>query len=218
VKALPLGSRVIAQSWVDLAEPAKIIDVPEQVPLRILRACAAEITADAPISGRALHDGSALDRHPTQQKETATVNNLAAEPIEHRPERRQRKILSANVGDIEVPYSDNSHRFLDLGDLRWRETVAPFVLPPAEVGAYPGRGPSISGRGGNVWGDAAMFGTLAVMCNSLSGYSRNCPVFSPGLQTSSRVQAACFSTMSAAFSPIMIDGALVLPEVSVGHD
>jgi len=29
-------------------------------------------------------------------------------------------------------------------------------------------------------------------------------------------QAAVFSIMSAAFSPIMIDGALVLPEVSVG--
>src|SRR5207344_3454204 len=29
-------------------------------------------------------------------------------------------------------------------------------------------------------------------------------------------QAAVFSTMSAAFSPIMIDGALVLPDVSVG--
>src|SRR5262245_723590 len=28
--------------------------------------------------------------------------------------------------------------------------------------------------------------------------------------------AACFSIMSAAFSPIMIEGALVLPEVSVG--
>jgi hypothetical protein len=27
---------------------------------------------------------------------------------------------------------------------------------------------------------------------------------------------AVFSTMSAAFSPIMIDGALVLPDVSVG--
>jgi hypothetical protein len=29
-------------------------------------------------------------------------------------------------------------------------------------------------------------------------------------------QLAVFSTMSAAFSPIMIDGALVLPDVSVG--
>ena len=29
-------------------------------------------------------------------------------------------------------------------------------------------------------------------------------------------QVAAFSTMSAAFSPIMIDGALVLPDVSVG--
>ena len=29
-------------------------------------------------------------------------------------------------------------------------------------------------------------------------------------------QVAVFSTMSAAFSPIMIDGALVLPDVSVG--
>ena len=31
-----------------------------------------------------------------------------------------------------------------------------------------------------------------------------------------RYQVAVFSTMSAAFSPIMIDGALVLPDVSVG--
>ena len=29
-------------------------------------------------------------------------------------------------------------------------------------------------------------------------------------------QVAAYSTMSAAFSPIMIDGALVLPDVSVG--
>ncbi len=29
-------------------------------------------------------------------------------------------------------------------------------------------------------------------------------------------QGAVFSSMSAAFSPIMIDGALVLPDVSVG--
>ena len=29
-------------------------------------------------------------------------------------------------------------------------------------------------------------------------------------------QVAAFNTMSAAFSPIMIDGALVLPDVSVG--
>ena len=29
-------------------------------------------------------------------------------------------------------------------------------------------------------------------------------------------QVAVFSTMTAAFSPIMIDGALVLPDVSVG--
>ena len=29
-------------------------------------------------------------------------------------------------------------------------------------------------------------------------------------------QVAVFSSMSAAFSPIMIDGALVLPDVSVG--
>ena len=31
-----------------------------------------------------------------------------------------------------------------------------------------------------------------------------------------RHAAACFSIKSAAFSPIMIEGALVLPEVSVG--
>jgi hypothetical protein len=43
-------------------------------------------------------------------------------------------------------------------------------------------------------------------------------VFSPVERRGGKLlrQVAAFSTMSAAFSPIMIDGALVLPDVSVG--
>src|ERR1700730_6649065 len=44
---------------------------------------------------------------------------------------------------------------------------------------------------------------------------RSIPIAS-GHDFDPRGQVAVFSTMSAAFSPIMIDGALVLPDVSVG--
>ena len=42
------------------------------------------------------------------------------------------------------------------------------------------------------------------------------PLAGSGAEPQRFLHAAAFSTMSAAFSPIMIEGALVLPDVNVG--
>jgi hypothetical protein len=139
VEILPLGGGVAAQVGIGRAQPlAEIVNMSEQVALGVLRAGAAEIAADTPVGGRAFGDRPVLDRHAAQQDEAAPVKHLAAQPVEHRPQRRQREILAADLGDVEAAGAHRRGRRLDLGDLRRRQAIAPFGFAPAHIGAAPG--------------------------------------------------------------------------------
>src|SRR5690348_18056852 len=98
MEILPLGGRIAAQIRIGRAESLpEIVDMPEQVSLRVLRAGTAEMTADAPIRGRAPLDRPVLDRHAAQQHKAAAVEHLRAQAIEHRSEPRQREVLAPDV-------------------------------------------------------------------------------------------------------------------------
>ena len=92
---------------------------PSRCPLRVLRAGAAEIAADAPIGGGTLGDRPVFDRHAAQQHEAAPVEHLGAQPVEHRSKCRQREVLAADVGDIKATPTHQLQCGFDLGDLRW---------------------------------------------------------------------------------------------------
>ena len=52
-----------------------------------------------------------------QQHKAPPVEHLATQPIEHRSERRQRKVVAADLGEIETARSYCFSRRLDLGNL-----------------------------------------------------------------------------------------------------
>jgi hypothetical protein len=89
----------------------------EQMALGVLRTGGAEIGADAPIGGGTFRDRPIFDRHAAQQHKAPPVEHLATQPIEHRSERRQRKVVAADLGEIETARSYCFSRRLDLGNL-----------------------------------------------------------------------------------------------------
>src|ERR1700749_4051515 len=102
MEVLPFGSRVAANVRVGRAAATQVIDMAEQMALRILRPSATEIGAEAPIEDGAFLDGPVLDRNAAQQDEATPVKHFRAQPLEHGTKRRQRKILATNVRNIEV--------------------------------------------------------------------------------------------------------------------
>ncbi len=113
----------------------------EQVSLGVLRAGLAEIGADPPIGRRALGNRTILDRHAAQPHKAAPVNHLGAQPVEHRPERRQREIVAGDLGDIEAARPHVPRCLLDFGDFRRRQAIRPLGFAPAHIGPDPGRRP-----------------------------------------------------------------------------
>ena len=141
MEILPLGGRVAADMRILRAQPLpQIIDMAEQVPLGVLRAGPAEIGADPPIGGRALLDRPVLDRHAAQPHKAASIHHLAAQPVQDRPERRQREIVACDRGDVEPARPHLPRRLLDLGDFRRGKTIGPLGLAAAHIGADPGSG------------------------------------------------------------------------------
>ena len=123
MEVLPFRGRIAAHRRIGRTAAAEIIDMAEQMPLRVLRTGTAEIRADTPIGGRALDDRPVLDRHAAQQHEAAPVEHLVAKLFEHRSERRQRKVVAADVGDVEAAGAHRLQCGFDLGDVRWRQAV-----------------------------------------------------------------------------------------------
>ena len=140
MEVLAFRRRIAADIGIGRAAAAKIVDMPEQMPLCVLRACAAEIAADAPIGCRALGDRPIFDRHAAQQDKAAPIEHLGSQPIKHRPKCRQREVLAADFGKIEAACLHQLQRGFDLGDFRWRQAVAPLRLTSAHIRAGPGGG------------------------------------------------------------------------------
>ena len=138
MEVLAFRRRITADIGVGRAATAKIVDMPEQMPLCVLRACAAEIAADAPIGCRTLGDRPIFDRHAAQQDEAAPIEDLGSQPIKHRPKCRQREVLAADFGNIEASCLHQLQCGFDLGDFRWRQAVAPLRLTSAHIRAGPG--------------------------------------------------------------------------------
>ena len=67
------------------------------------------------------------------------MEDFVPQPVEHRPERRQREIAATDIGDLEAAGARRPDRCFDLGDFRWRQAVAPFRLAPAHLRASPDR-------------------------------------------------------------------------------
>src|SRR5258705_250122 len=67
MEILAFRRRIAAQIGIGRAEPStEVVNVAQQMPLRVLRAGAAEISADAPIGRRALCDRPLFDRHAAE--------------------------------------------------------------------------------------------------------------------------------------------------------
>ncbi len=146
---LALGGLVGADIGVGRGD-AEVGDMAQQMPHRVLRAGVAEIGADAPIGGRAVGDRPVLHRDAAQQDKAAAVEDLAAEPVEGRPQRRQREIGAGDLADVEPAGAHGFRRGLDLGELGRRQRVDPVLRPLAQVGADPGRRAFDQGTG---WGE-----------------------------------------------------------------
>jgi hypothetical protein len=116
VEVLPLGRLIGANIGVGRRQP-EIANMPEQVPLRILRAGVAEIGADTPIPGSAVGHRPALDPQAAHQYEAAAVEDFVTQPLEYGAEMRQREIRPGNVADIETAGPHGGDRGLDLGNL-----------------------------------------------------------------------------------------------------
>src|SRR5882757_8606851 len=83
VEILPFRSGVAARVRIFFGANAEIVDVPQQMPLRVLRTGTAEIGAYTPIRRCAFGHWPVLDRHAAQQHKAAPVEDLAAQLIEH---------------------------------------------------------------------------------------------------------------------------------------
>src|SRR5215469_14806607 len=106
MEILPFCGRITTQMRIGRAEAfAEVVDMPQQMPLRVLRTRAPKISANAPISRRALGDRPILDGHTAQQHKPTTVEHFVAQPVQDRPERRQREVLAADLGDVEAASS-----------------------------------------------------------------------------------------------------------------
>src|SRR4029077_4164036 len=79
MEILPFRSDVAARVRIFFGADTEIVDVPQQMPLRVLRTGAAEIGAYPPVRGCAFGHWPVLDRHTTQQHKTPPVEDLAAQ-------------------------------------------------------------------------------------------------------------------------------------------
>src|SRR5580698_9257919 len=115
MEALALGGRIAADvRIVSRFADAEIIDMTEQMALRVLRSRAAKISSDAPIGGGAFLDRPVHHRHAAQHDEAAAVQHVAAQTIQYRTESRQRKVMPFDVGDVEAARPRRLRRRLDL--------------------------------------------------------------------------------------------------------
>jgi hypothetical protein len=131
---------VAAQMGVRRAQAfSQVVNMVEQMPLRVLRSGAAEIRADAPIGHSAVGDRPIFYRQAAQERKAAAIEHLGAQPVEHRAERRQREVRAADVGQVEPARLNRPHRSVELGNLRRRQAVRPLCLSLAHLDASPGR-------------------------------------------------------------------------------
>jgi polar amino acid transport system permease protein len=107
------------------------------MPLGILRPGDAEIRAETPIGCGTLGDRPAFNGDAAQQYEAATVEHRPAQTIEHRAKRRQREVLTPDIGDIESTRVHRLQRTFDLSDFGGRQTIAPFRLTRAHISGEP---------------------------------------------------------------------------------
>src|SRR6516164_373735 len=102
MKILVFSCRVAAQIGVCRTEAApQIVDMAEQMPLRVLRSGTAEIGADAPIGQGTVGNRPVFYRQATQQGKAAATEHLNAQLVQHRSERWQREIRPTNLDDVE---------------------------------------------------------------------------------------------------------------------
>ena len=150
MKGLTRGRLVDARLGIELVA-AEVLDVPEHMPLGVLRQRDAEMRADAEIDDRRLLDGIALDRNSAQQDETAAAQHFVTDPVEDRGEPGQRERVAVDVQNAEAPGFHPLHGGLELGELFLAEGTNPLVLPRGHIGAIPdGRSGNLTGRHGVV--------------------------------------------------------------------
>ena len=139
MEILAFGRRIAAQIGIGRAESfAEVVDMAEQMSLRVLRPGTAEIGSDTPIGHRTLGNRSILDGKTAHSHKAAAVEHLGTQLVEHWPECRQREILAAGLRNIKPTGPHRLHRGFDLSDLRGRKTVAPLRLVLAHIRADPG--------------------------------------------------------------------------------
>jgi hypothetical protein len=137
VEILPFCGGVAAQMGVGRAEPeTEVIDVPELVSLRVLRAGVAEIGADAPIGGGAFDDRPVFNGHAAQQYKAAPVEDLGAKPLQHRHQIRHspRSMLYPMPRALLVvgEAQELSFHIIDMGEI-CRDVVVAAALAGGQI-------------------------------------------------------------------------------------
>ena len=115
--------------------PAEVDDVAEQVSHRILRHRPSEEGANPPERDGPPAHRIALDRQPPDQYESAAAQQLFADRVQHRTERRQREVFPADTGDWPAAGIGRLDRGVDLGDRGLVQDMYPVVALADLVGA-----------------------------------------------------------------------------------
>jgi len=112
----------------------------DQLTVRVLVACGAQVRADAPVELAQLVLGVARDGQAAQEHQPAAMLELVGDRGQLGAESGQRKILARDVGPGQAARLDRRQRGVELGDGGGRDRSDP-VRRPRKIAAVPGGGP-----------------------------------------------------------------------------
>ena len=113
-----------------------ILYVTQQVSLGILGHGLSDVRADPPESDRDLLDRATLDRKPPEEHEAPTSEELLADALERRAERREREVGARDIRDVEARALDRIDGTVDLVHLHFAHLTHPLE-GITQVGSVP---------------------------------------------------------------------------------
>ena len=93
---------------------ADVANMAEEMAPGVLGARAPEPRPDPPVDGRRVLERVALHRQAAQEDEAASVQDLVAEPLQPRAERRQGKILAPDLRQRQPSRVDTRQPAMEL--------------------------------------------------------------------------------------------------------
>ena len=131
----------LVPAHVDVAvRPAVVVDVAEEVALRVLVERGAQVAAEAPQDQADVLVAIAIDRQAAEQHDAAAAVDLVEHLPQPRRHRREREVLAVDVGQRAPAGPGHAERAVDLGELGLAPGDDPGLVA-GELGAAPGLRP-----------------------------------------------------------------------------